>query len=117
MRVIDYAACIISLSIFGCSAGAPDTSGEASASSASQEEALQVRQLCAGPRDQACAKGDYCNSIVRGRCPSPSTLGVCAKKPELCSDLFAPVCGCDGQTYSSSCFAAAVGVAVEHAGA
>ena len=119
MRVIDYAACIIGLSFFGCSAGAPDANGEASASSPSlsQEEALQLRQICAGPSDLACAKGSYCNSIVRGRCPGPSSFGVCAKKPDLCTDLFAPVCGCDGQTYSNSCFAAAVGVAVEHAGA
>jgi len=31
--------------------------------------------------------------------------GVCVVPPQVCPDLWAPVCGCDGQTYASACVA------------
>jgi len=48
----------------------------------------------------------YCKKDA-GNCEGE---GVCAEKPSDCPDLFQPVCGCDGNTYSHSCDASAAGV-------
>ena len=117
MRIVDVAAGVLALVFLGCSGGAPAPSEDGAASVSSQAEDLKLRRLCDGKLELACPKAQYCSAIRPGHCPGARTFGVCASQPELCSDLFAPVCGCDGETYSNSCFAAAAGVAVEHSGA
>jgi hypothetical protein len=37
--------------------------------------------------------------------------------PEVCADIFNPVCGCDGQTYPNACEAAASQVGILDLGA
>jgi len=67
-------------------------------------------QKCAGSAD--CDEYQYC--LQSGQ--SCHGHGRCERRPEVCYDLYAPVCGCDGQTYSNSCFAAQAGVSVANAG-
>jgi hypothetical protein len=60
-----------------------------------------------------CPKKEYCAKPV-GDCKGK---GECKEKPEICPDIFKPVCGCNGRTYSNDCWAAAAGVNVKSEGA
>jgi hypothetical protein len=65
----------------------------------------------AGCRDNsACAAGTYCAASACGG------AGTCAPRPEVCPGIYAPVCGCDGRTYSSACVAGSQGVNVARTG-
>ncbi len=55
---------------------------------------------------------EYCAKHV-GDCDGQ---GECQPRPWICPDVWAPVCGCDGQTYSNACYAAIVGVNVDYKG-
>ncbi len=59
-----------------------------------------------------CAPGFYCEKYA-GDCAWP---GMCMPRPEICTTLWAPVCGCDGMTYGNACEAAAAGVSVSYGG-
>jgi Kazal-type serine protease inhibitor-like protein len=63
-----------------------------------------------------CAANEYC-TWPGGTCGDPSTPGICAPRPDACTDEVRPACGCDGRTYSNPCDAAAQGVPVSHEGA
>jgi len=52
--------------------------------------------------DLECGRGQFCEFPL-GECSGP---GTCREVPEFCPDIFDPVCGCDGRTYSNACDAA-----------
>ena len=75
------------------------------------------RQLtCGGIRGEQCPdKKQYCDFGV-GQCQVADAQGACKAKPEICPDIFQPVCGCNGETYPNACDAARAGVSVDHPG-
>jgi hypothetical protein len=63
-----------------------------------------------------CPDGQYCD-FADSACGAADAPGVCRRRPELCPDVYRPVCGCDGHTYGNACDAAAAGVDAARDGA
>lgn len=70
--------------------------------------------VCGGSMNFACPADMYCNS--KENCGGIDRNGVCVVRPTQCKPDNQPVCGCDGQTYSSPCLAAAKGVSQKDIG-
>lgn len=74
-------------------------------------------RLCAGIAGLRCGPGEYCQ-IPWGQCRAVAdAAGVCRPLPEVCNANYAPVCGCDGRTYSNACRAGVAGASVAARGA
>jgi hypothetical protein len=85
------------------------------AGSAAGADAAAAGKRCGAIQGGLCGAGDYCLKAA-GSCSRLGALGVCTHKPDVCMQVYKPVCGCDGHTYSNSACAAVAGVSVLHDG-
>ncbi len=70
-------------------------------------------KTCGGFGGATCPSGEYCKYDPNGWCGGDDGGGVCVRKnkgPGACPDVYAPVCGCDGNVYSNDCEADAANV-------
>lgn len=95
------AAAAAALALSGCASGGGGDVGS--------------EPTCGGIAGMQCASGSYCK-MPAGQCRAPDASGYCAQKPQVCSQQYAPVCGCNGETYGNACQAAVAGVSVAYKG-
>jgi hypothetical protein len=91
--------------------GCPVT-GDASVASGGECGQEGPVTICGGLRGMPCAADEFCDFPPDAACGLADGAGTCAPLPDDCSDVFAPVCGCDGATYSNACLANAAGTSV-----
>lgn len=104
---------ISALSTFGCVKAEPNSNGP---NPVVTEPSAPITPASGGSCSEAanCSSSEFCASESMG-CSEVS--GTCEARPEICTQQFQPVCGCDGATYSDRCAASASGVSIATAGA
>jgi hypothetical protein len=108
---------LVCLLAFGCSAGNGNGSFEEGSVEDTGSAVNDLRRhhpphqrFCAG--DEDCRANQYCETRA-GTCGG---RGTCKVRPEICTRIYNPVCGCDGRTYGNPCEASAAGVSLSARG-
>jgi len=68
-------------------------------------------EICGGIAGFQCKVGLVCQ-MPDASCDWADAAGVCVTPPGACAEVYEPVCGCDGQTYSSPCHALMAGATI-----
>jgi hypothetical protein len=66
---------------------------------------------CGGKQGGTCASDEYCD-FSADTCGADDGGGVCKPRPQGCSDIYQPACGCDGHVYGNICEANTAGADV-----
>jgi hypothetical protein len=74
----------------------------------------KVGRPCGGILPTACGPGEWCDPRP-GLC-RPNAPGRCVIVPHMCPDLWKPVCGCNGWTYTNDCWRQGAREAKRHDG-
>ncbi|HKO94372.1 MAG TPA: Kazal-type serine protease inhibitor domain-containing protein, partial [Polyangiaceae bacterium] len=68
------------------------------------------------PCGAGCPPGEYCAIPAEAGCSAAHVTATCTPRPNDCGEIYAPVCACNGVTYSNECDAAASGISVAYQG-
>ncbi len=76
----------------------------------------EIGKMCGGFMGTNCGDSEWCAYSADNVCGISDGTGVCQARPEACIQVFMPVCGCDGTTYSNACVAHHNGSSIAYAG-
>lgn len=68
--------------------------------------------ICGGLTGAQCPGEQFCLFAPEAQCGAADQTGVCTDRPEVCTLIYKPVCGCDDKTYGSECDAHSNGISV-----
>jgi len=58
--------------------------------------------ICGTIAGLSCSDSTYCE-LPPASCNVADVAGICTVKPQVCNAIAAPVCGCNGKTYTNDC--------------
>jgi hypothetical protein len=71
---------------------------------------------CGGIAAFRCPANMYCLYAPFQKCGAGDAMGKCKPRPEVCTEEYNPVCGCDGKEHGNACAAARAGTSVQKEG-
>ncbi len=74
------------------------------------------QDICGGFANLACDDDEFCSFGTPPSDAAADLSGLCLPRPQFCPEVYAPVCGRDGQTYGNTCDANSMGVDVDYDG-
>ncbi|MGL5168994.1 MAG: Kazal-type serine protease inhibitor family protein [Afipia sp.] len=78
--------------------------------------AANLNEACGGAANITCNSALWCQRAA-GQCKVADAAGTCDKAPAFCMQIYRPVCGCNGKTYSNDCERQKAKVQLDHVGA
>ena len=77
--------------------------------------AAALGEACDGVAGIQCDAGLWCEH-PEGQCKVADAAGACIKPPEVCTQDYKPVCGCNGETYGNDCMRRMAKVQLDYVG-